>query len=224
MRPRGVLHDAVGLAARAGGAVLQTATRTVSAVRSAPKPLHPRGTVWEAEVVRTGSPAPTGVPWLDEPGRERAIVRVSAAFGFPHGWPDIQGLAIRLPEQGEADLLLASTGSGRLTRFVLRPVKSSGRHLSTTLLPYRGPKGPIWVAAEPAEPGHHVLSFSTGEGDWIAFATLRLISESEQEPSFDPIRRPLPGLANYTWVSRLRAPAYRAARRDRDEGTASTGS
>lgn len=55
----------------------------------------------------------------------------------------------------------------------------------------------------------------------MAFAVLRLLRETDVEPSFDPVRRPLPGLPNYEWVSRLRAPAYREARKERGEGPAS---
>ncbi|MET1133176.1 MAG: hypothetical protein ABWX60_07145 [Aeromicrobium sp.] len=209
------LDGVVDAAARAGGLVLEAATHAVAFARRAPKPLHPRGTVWEAQVIRVGSLLPTGVPWLDEPGTERAIVRVSAAVGLPHGWPDIQGLAIRLPEQGDADILLASTGVGPLTRFMLRPVKSSGWHLSTSLLPYRGPEGPLLLAAAPTEPGRYTLLRAEGHRPWVAFAVLRLLHETDEEPSFDPVRRPLPGVDNYDWVTRLREPAYRAARGDR---------
>ena len=216
-----LLSAVPGIAARAGGAVLEGATHALALVRRAPKPLHPRGTVWEAELTRTGSLLPTGVPWLDEPGTERAIVRVSAAIGLPHGWPDLQGLAIRLPEQDDADVLLASTGMGPLTRFLLRPVRSSGWHLSTTLLPYKGQEGPLLLAAAPTGEGQWVLLRAEGQGAWVAFAVLRLLSETDVEPSFDPVRRPLPGLPNYEWVSRLRAPAYREAREERGEGPAS---
>src|SRR5690606_14617521 len=108
----------------------------------------------------------------------------------------IQGLAIRLPESGGADLLMASTGAGSLTRFVLRPVPSASWHLAATLLPYRGPNGPIMLAAAPTEPQNYVLLRAEGRGEWVAFAHLRLVRETQQEPSYDPVRRPLPGLSN----------------------------
>lgn len=208
---------------RAAGALLAAATRVVAALRPAAKPLHPRGTVWEAEITRAdGHIVPTGVAWLDEPGHEEEVlVRVSAAVGLPHGWPDIQGLALRVPtESGPADLLLASTGAGRLTRFLLRPVRPSTWHLTTTLLPYRGPTGPIILAAAAAGPRDYVLMWSSLGGDWYSFGWLHLVRRAEQEPSFDPIRRPLPGLPNYAWVTRLREPAYRVARRSRDVSAA----
>lgn len=206
------------LAARGGGAVLEGATHLVSAIRTAPKPLHPRGTVWRGEITRTGAGlVPTGVPWLDEPGRDDAIVRVSAAIGFPHGWPDIQGVAMHLPGQAGADLLFASTGAGQVTRFMLRLVRPTSRHVASTLLPYRGPRGPIMLAATQVEPEQYALLRADGDGPWIGFGRLRLTERIDRELSFDPIRHPLPGLDNYAWVRRLRSPAYRAARQDRGE-------
>ncbi|MCD9154820.1 hypothetical protein [Aeromicrobium duanguangcaii] len=213
----GFMESATGAVATGTGHVLAAATRLGSALRSAPKPLHPRGSVWQAEVVRVGTLLPTGVPWLDEPGRDPALVRVSAAIGLPHGWPDLQGVAIRLPDQQGADLLLGSTGAGRLSRFLLRPVRPSSRHLTSTLVPYRGPAGPILLAAVQTQPEEYVLLRAEGTGEWIGFAHLRLLHETDEEPSYDPIRRPLPGLRNYAWVSRVRAPAYRVARSSRGD-------
>ena len=211
-----VANALTGGAARVGGLLFEGATHVVSALRTAPKPLHPRGTVWLGEITRTGDGvAPTGVPWLDEPGRDEAIVRVSAAIGLPHGWPDIQGVAVRLPGQDDADLLFASTGAGRVTRFLLRLVRPTTRHVASTLLPYRGPHGPVMLAATFMAPGRYTLLRADGGGPWVGFGRLELLEELDQELSFDPVLRPLPGLPNYPWVERLRAPAYRAARHDR---------
>lgn len=209
----------VQLAARGGGLALQGATHVLSAVRTAPKPLHPRGTVWNGEITRHGAGlVPTGVPWLDEPGHDDVIVRVSAAIGLPHGWPDIQGVAIHLPGQAGADLLFASTGAGQITRFMLRLVRPTARHVASTLLPYRGPRGPIMLAATQVEPEQYALLRADGDGPWIGFGRLRLTERIDRELSFDPIRHPLPGLDNYAWVRRLRSPAYRTARQDRGGG------
>ena len=63
------------------------------------------------------------------------------------------------------------------------------------------------------------LRCSVGDGEWRHFADLRL-SETEaadQDISFDPVRNQLPGLEQYVWVSRLRAPAYEEARDSRSE-------
>ncbi len=205
-------------AARGGGRVLQGAAHLISGLRSAPKPLHPRGTVWRGEITRTGAGlVPTGVPWLDEPGHDDVVVRVSAAIGLPHGWPDIQGVAVHLPDQDGADLLFASTGAGQATRFMLRLVRPTSRHVASTLLPYRGPRGPVMLAVTEVEPEQYALLRADGDGPWVGFGRLRLIERVERELSFDPVARPLPGLTNYAWVERLRSPAYRTARHDRGE-------
>jgi len=206
-----------GLAARGGGLVLGGATHLVSALRTAPKPLHPRGTVWAGVVTRTGGAEPTGVAWLDEPGSDEAIVRVSAAIGFPHGWPDIQGIAVHLPGQDGADLLFASTGAGQVTRYLLRLVRPTTRHVASTLMPFRGPRGPVMLAATLLEPGEYALLRADGGGPWVGFGHLRLVAQLDVERSFDPVLNPLPGLECYDWARRLRVPAYRAARHDRGE-------
>lgn len=208
----------VRVAARAGGRVFEGAAHLVSALRTAPKPLHPRGTVWAGEITRTGGGVvPTGVPWLDEPGDDQAIVRVSAAIGLPHGWPDIQGIAVHLPDLDGADLLFASTGAGRVTRHLLRLVRPTTRHVASTLLPYRGPRGPVVLAATLLEPGQYALLRAAGDGPWVGFGHLSLVARIDEERSYDPVAHPLPGLENYDWVARLRSPAYRAARHDRGE-------
>jgi hypothetical protein len=61
------------------------------------KPIHPRGVVARAVVKRMGSMhGRWGVPWLDEPGTDVGIVRLSRAAGFPAPVPDVLGLALRL--------------------------------------------------------------------------------------------------------------------------------
>ena len=71
-------------------------------------------------LVRTGSGEPSGVPWLDAVGEDEVLVRFSRAIGLPRALPDIHGIAMRVPAEDRfGDLLLASTGLGRLTRFVL---------------------------------------------------------------------------------------------------------
>src|SRR5688572_30449418 len=46
------------------------------------KPMHPRGVVCDAVLERTGSSPPWGVPWLDHPGRNRALLRLSRGAGL----------------------------------------------------------------------------------------------------------------------------------------------
>jgi hypothetical protein len=199
----------------AGGALLAGATGVIAAVRPADKPLHPRGETWTGRLFRHGSTRPCGVPWIDERGEDEALVRYSAAIGLPRGWPDFSGIGMRIEgPQGPADLLMASTGSGSLARFLLRPALGpDGFH--SCLLPYEGPTGPVFLGAWPLGGGNLELLHSVEGEPWTPFAELIVAERSVEEPSFAPIQYPLPGLANYDWVERLRAPAYRTARRSR---------
>src|SRR3546814_19693116 len=108
-----------------------------------------------------------GVPWLDESGIDQALVRLSAAVGLPDGWPDFKGIAIRtsVPD-GQADLLLATTGAGAMTRFMLAPARSATGNVHTRLLPYRGPDGPVMQDAVPADEGRFTLPRATLTGPW----------------------------------------------------------
>ncbi len=168
-------------------------------------------------LVRTGGEETSGVDWLDSAGEDEVLVRFSRAIGLPRALPDIHGVALRIPvEDRFGDLLLASTGLGRLTRFVLTAGYDVGRRPLTTLLPYRGPRGPVLIAARAADDSglRFELLWSRGLGAWVSFADLAVSDVAGPDPaiSFDPVRNPLPGLAFYPWVGRLREPAYRAAR------------
>jgi hypothetical protein len=210
------------LADLAGG-VLGGSARALTWVRRSPKPLHPGGEIVRGTLRRIGSEG-SGVPWLNMPGVDEVLVRISRAVGLPDAVPDIHGLAVRIPiADGEsADLLLAQTGLGRLTRFTL----TAGRRISsrplTTLLPYRSPAGPLLIgaAAKMTEAGWDGRTFelfwSVGVGRWSEFGELVLLSEPgpDADVSFDAVTNPLPGLEPYDWVRRLREPAYRSAREE----------
>ena len=216
MTPSGAL----GVLARAGGAALDGATRLVAA-RPAAKPLHPRGDVVHARLQRVGLHPPTGVDWLDEPGVDDVLVRSSRAVGLPAALPDIHGLALRVPvgDGRHGDLLLASTGLGRLSRFVLTVSWSPQGRPMTSLLPYRTPRGPLLLAAEAVTDTELELRAATPGGGWRTFGRLTPAAGGGADAmvSFNPVRNTVPGLDNYEWVRRLREPAYRRARRTRGE-------
>jgi hypothetical protein len=205
--------------ADASGHALATVIHGVAAVRSARKPLHPKGRVVRARLERRGADPSTGVRWLDETGTHDVLVRLSQAVGLPTWLPDIQGLALRFdPDGSPGDLLFATTGHGRVTRFVLTPSRELRRPL-TTLLPYRTPCGPVLLGAR--RTGEHTfeLSCATLTGAWHPFADLTLLPDEDAvdpEISFDPVLHQIPGLAPYDWVRRLRAPSYARARRERE--------
>ena len=205
-------------ASRVGGAVLATATRGVASLRSARKPLHPDGELVDGRIFRRGSVERTGVPWIDEEGEDDVVVRRSRAIGLPHRLPDIHGLAVRVPtDDGDGDLLLATTGFGRLTRFVLTASRHPRSRPLTTLLPYETDSGPLLLAAEGVEGGTYDLSWARPSGEWHLFGVLLLSSTRSGDPaiSFDPVQHQIPGLRQYPSVRRLREPAYLRARRSR---------
>jgi hypothetical protein len=214
-----------GIAA-AGGRVLGVTAYVVGRLRGRDKALHPRGQLVAATLDRFGAELGTGVAWLDQPGRDDVTVRMSRALGFPRGWPDILGLAVRVPTSSETygDLLFATTGTGPATRFVLRPTGAEPDETTySTYLPYRTPYGPILFAAFPAPSSGQptfTLSCASLAGKWRPFATLTLGEEptaDESEPlvSFDPLLNTIPGLEPYEWHRRLREYAYAAARHAR---------
>lgn len=205
-------------AAGLGGGLLAGATQALAAIRTAAKPLHPEGEVYAGRLVRRGTAygPHTDVPWIDEPGEDDVVVRLSRAVGLPDGVPDIHGLALRVLGPDPADLLFANTGTHRLTRFALTASRHPRARPMTTLLPYRAPSGPVLLRADSAGPASYELSWARPSGRWHPFATLRL-DEHRGDPtiSFDPVLHRLPGLEQYPAVLRLREPAYRRARRSR---------
>jgi hypothetical protein len=204
----------------AAGHILRAVTALIAS-RPAAKPLHPRGSTTRGTLRRFGAQGRTGAEWLDREGDDRVLVRQSRAVGLPPPVPDVFGLAIRVPTAGggHGDLLFASTGLGRLTRFILTVARSSDRRPLTTLLPYRTPAGPVLLSAVFRDETTVMLSWAVRSGAWHPFAELRLDEGPVDEPdtplSFDPVDNTLPGLVTYDWVRRLRAPAYVTAQRSR---------
>jgi hypothetical protein len=192
------------------------------------KALHPRGEVRSGRVDRHGCARRTGVEWIDEPGTDQVLVRLSRSTGVPPPLPDVYGMALRLPRQdgGYGDLLLATTGTGVPGRFVLRLARHAASAY-TSLFPYRAPCGAVLLAALPldAEGARFELAWSGLSGPWAPFAVLEVPSESDAASdgriSFDPVLNLVPGLDSYRWAAQLRRFAYAGSRRAR--GTVSAG-
>jgi hypothetical protein len=213
-----IIDQARTASASAAGQVLAGATRSLALVRPAAKPLHPRGELMRGRLYRHGLRPATEVDWLDQPGEDDVLVRLSRAIGLPGALPDIHGLAVRIPvEGGVGDLLFASTGWGRLSRYVLTAARSPQARPMTTLLPYRAPVGAVLLGARANGAESFELSCATRDSDFQVFADLRLSRCAVDDPdvSFDPVRHQLPGLDQYPAVERLREPAYRRARDSR---------
>jgi hypothetical protein len=209
-------NPVITTAADLAGRALATITRGVAAVRHPDKPLHPDGEMYAGRLARPGSGRPIGVPWIDQGGEDEVIVRVSRAVGLPGPVPDVHGLALRL-RKGQtryADLLLASTGWDPITRHLLMPAWNAHWPL-TTLLPYRSPIGPLVIGARPVDVRGYELCWAAVGREWhpLGDLTLEMPLPEETEVSFDPVVNPLPGLAQYAWVERLREQSYAAARR-----------
>ena len=205
------------------------------------KPMHPRGAVLDAVLERAGGPAGWGVPWLAADDARTALVRLSRGAGLPTPLPDLLGLAVHLPgragEEAPVDLLMSSTGRGRLTRWVPVPRRDAGATYSS-IMGYRSAAGPVFLAAlrDPgavpvtAEPGPiaaaaragrlaFTLAAARGAGEWQPFARLRLLApvpEVDPDLRFDAVRNPPPGLVPDGPMARFRAPAYVAAQQGRD--------
>jgi hypothetical protein len=218
------------VAARLLGLAIGAAIGAVALVRR-DRPMHAVGRTHHA-VVR-GTPAhPAGVPWLDDPGERAGLVRFSRGVGLPSWAPDVQGLALRLPEDGRhTDVLFSSGGLRGVGRFLLTARRSPLGGPLTTLMPFHGPRGPVVLAAEPLDETdgasrraawptltgtRWTLLRSGVTGPWEPFAELVVGADAgpalDRATRFDPVGATPPGLPPYRWAAVLRDPAYRLAR------------
>ena len=194
---------------------------------------HPRGISYRVEVeLGAGIPRTRALP----PGERLAgVARFSRGLGLPTGAPDLLGLALSL--ETDQDLLLATSAAPPGLRFLPLPARSFFGPLYSTLLPfsaggrlvlvgarvYGAPasRGDVWEELASATDGASVrieLLAAAPSGSWRpvgrALTRERLSAEEAQRLFFDPWRCG-GGLAPWSWVNRLRAPAYRGSRRGR---------
>ena len=228
---------------RAAGKVVGAALGTLARARGG-KPMHPKGAVFTAVLERSGNGAGDGrtwgVPWLDAVASEAAVVRLSRGAGLPTPLPDVLGLAIRLPTgpAGPIDLLLSSTGRGRVTRLI--PVlRRDAAAFYSSVMGYRSDAGSLRIAAlpgvvaVPSDPGPLAnavtreglafrLAAARGAGPWLPFGRLVLGEATEPlDPDlrFDAVLNPPPGLVPDGPMARFRAPAYARARAGSSAGS-----
>jgi hypothetical protein len=187
------------------------------------KALHPRGEVCQGVIDRQGAATTTGVSWLDEAGIDDVAVRFSRSVGLRAPRPDILGLALRIPVATSrfGDVLLATTGTGVVSRYVLLPARRHGSRAYTSLFPSRTGTGPLLLAAIPTagSPRQFELAYSRLTGAWRSFATLEVTQtphRGDLDLSFDPVLNIVPGLGSYNWAARLRRFSYAASRRARE--------
>jgi hypothetical protein len=205
------------------GAVLRVLTVGVRHLRAGPRPLHPRGVVRRGTLVLDDSDAP-GTRELGAPYVTTAVARVSRSVGLPPPLPDVLGVAVRWQRDGRPhDLLLSTTGLGRLTRFLLVPRRHplSGPH--GTLMPFLDAEGrAVLLAAVPMpdtpEDGSIDLVLVTARpgGPWQRCGRLVCPArpDDRDDPGlrFDPVLHAPGTLGVPAWAARLRRPSYRAAR------------
>lgn len=211
---------AAPLPIRVLGRALAGAVAGLARVRPAPKVMHPHGEVRTGRLRRHGGDgARSGADFLDGSGDDEVLVRFSRAAGLPAPWPDVDGLALRIPDGagGHADLLLSTTGRGRLARFVLVPTLREHGAFQSMLLPHRSPTGPVLVAASAAGEDRWDLLWARPRGPWTTFATLEVdpLPGRDLDLSFDAVTAAPAGLEVYEWHRRLREPSYAASRASR---------
>lgn len=193
------------------------------------RPIHPDGLGLSGTVTRTGNPGGrSGIDWLDSPGSDQVVARFSRSLGLPQSLPDILGLALRVSlaaGPGPADILFASTGWGLPGRFLLVPRLDVAGAAMTTLMPYRGSRGPVLLGLRTRSlppgslaSGEWVLGlyWATPGGRWRECGEVRLqagANPADTPLRFDPLEHQPPGAQAYSWTRRLRKPSYRAARR-----------
>lgn len=227
------MTERVSRAAGRGFAAIFAALKVVRHKR----PIHTQGVSLTGTIERFGD-TDSGLSWIDTPGIVPLHARLSRSVGLPKSWPDIIGLALRISDDGGSfDILLASTGMSRVGRFLLLPQKMASSARLTSLMPYRGDRGPVLLAArtlEPADPlpsgpetfrpalgargWQLALYFASPSGKWKRFGTLSLRTDAarvDTDLRFDPVLNPLPGAGIYGWTSRLRVPSYATARKRR---------
>ncbi len=217
------LRSPLALLGALPGAVLAL-TAALAALLRRDKPLHPVGHHGTGHLTVI-DPAPTlGIEAISRVGTRSCQARWSRAMGLPQGWPDIEGLALRLHDAGvdgdDADVLFASTGSRPWNRYllVLRGPRRFGR--LTTLLPVRARSRAVTFRLSPSgdtrdglPPTRYEFDLALGTDGWQPVGVLDVVwSLTDSYDRFDPITRPLAGIDQYALVEALREPAYVAAR------------
>jgi hypothetical protein len=213
--PRDTRSRLLAAAGAVPGAAIGVALGALAAVRRT-KPVHPAGRVGTG-VLDVTSPRPEfDVPLLATAGSHKCTARFSRTVGLPPALPDIEGLALRLDDL-EADMLFASTGTGRLTRFVITVRQADDHGTQTTFLPVATGSGSLLLRLTPFDqsdpPVGWELSAAHAGSEWKPVGVLRVTWGADQPMRFDPVENVLPGTRQYRLVQVLREPAYLLSRR-----------
>jgi hypothetical protein len=212
MRTLGVIRDG---GAELGGHALSVLINRIYG-RGGARPLHPDGEVFRGTwSVTEDAEVPVGVAVCDQQGTWTCVVRRSRAIGLPAGTPDIEGIAVHLDGPSGGDLLLAGTGSGRVSRHLLLPRVSAGT--CSTLVPMATGTGPLLLRLTPRGTAAMAweLSWSRPGGRWHTFGSLTLDGDAAPADPFDPVDELPRGLSQYRTMALLRRPSYVQAARQR---------
>ncbi|MBB0997310.1 phosphodiesterase [Dietzia maris] len=180
-----------------------------------PKALHPKGVIAEATLSVTGV-GRTGSSLLDVTGRWPATIRFSRAVGLPDAVPDIGGMAVRIHAERPVDILLASTGTGPLSRYVLTTGWRTMGRTMTSMFPVLIAGRPLLLAAIPTgDGGTWTLQHATPLGKWKTLGRITVDSweDDDENLHFDPIGNRLPGSRYPNVLRALRDPSYPPADR-----------
>jgi hypothetical protein len=215
-------------------AAVEAAFAAAARLRGA-RPFHPRGAGFRA-TVRAHEDGALG--WLGEEPR-RALVRLSNSAGLPARWPDVYGLAVRIPDGSGGgrplDLLLASSGEAPGVRHLLVPSRGFDVPRYSSLLLFRSAGRLLLVGARHGGPARRrplrladledaasdgglrfVLAVASPMGSWREVAQLevgeKLPPSTSASLRFHPWHAP-PQLAPVGPLNHLRAGAYDAAQR-----------
>ncbi|WP_353952836.1 hypothetical protein V6K52_05190 [Knoellia sp. S7-12] len=208
------------MAARIGGQVLAAVFGLAARLRGT-RALHPIGFCGTGTL--TVQPkGRSGVALLDEPGPHECLVRWSRATGMREG-PDLEGLAVRLQGPAAGDVLLASTGTGVVTRHVLTVRRRHDHGPLTTLLPLSTPLGPLLLRLDPLTPGddpptaYRLLVSAPGHA-WHERGRLDITwTDHDCTHRHSPVGHPPAGTWTHPLWARLREPSYAASQGVRAE-------
>lgn len=208
--------------------------RRLAALRSA-RAFHPVGRLGSG-TLRIDDPA-TALGAALGVGAHAVRVRLSRGAGLPAGLPDFLGLAVRVEQAEPVDLLFTTTGRPGVLRWLVIPARRWTSRPYSTVLPYRGANGDVWLCLMPygdwlpdgstrSLDGVGVgrpLEFDVVEGrrlvNWRTVGRLVVESLADDEPiAFDPMLYADPRLRPVRFLSGVREAAYRGSRSGRPDG------
>ena len=115
--------------------------------------LHPAGRSFAGDLEIWGGDPPIGFALADHRGRYPVTVRMSKGMGTRGSRPDVLGFALRIPaEGGDTDILLSTTGHGRLSRHLPMPRRTFDTWYGSIAAYRTGDRRKVYLGARP-EPG-----------------------------------------------------------------------